>query len=350
MGIHWSLPLLESLLPEDLTARLKEAYNDPFVETPLQDEIPIYNGLTGKIMKALPIPRTIRVSRRKMRAFCSQGIDVQYGKELCDISYGPNGVGVTARFKNGDKLSGTVIIGCDGPRSSVRDYLFGPEKASVTPLNVVHSNVAVQYNDAVKAKFVRSTHPLFSLVTHPDCFCFISIQDVPDPQKPETWRFQIVTSWLGQRDTSLDNAGRLAQVKAKAEVLPEPFRSANLWMPEDTHITYDSIGYWVSVPWDNRQGRTTLAGDAAHPMSPHRGQGLNHAICDASKFVAAMGKVHTSEIKLQEAITSYDEEVVRRGADEVEASKQSAYMMLDWNRVMDSPIMTRSLEKADLGS
>ena len=63
-----------------------------------------------------------------------------------------------------------------------------------------------------------------------------------------------------------------------------------------------------------------------------------------------MGKVHTSEIKLQEAITSYDEEVVRRGADEVEASKQSAYMMLDWNRVMDSPIMTRSLEKADLGS
>ena len=98
-----------------------------------------------------------------------------------------------------------------------------------------------------------------------------SVQDVPDPQKPETWRFQIVTSWLGQRDTSLDNAGRLAQVKAKAEVLPEPFRSANLWMPEDTHITYDSIGYWVSVPWDNRQGRTTLAGDAAHPMSPRMG-------------------------------------------------------------------------------
>ena len=83
MGIHWSLPLLESLLPEDLTARLKEAYNDPFVETPLQDEIPIYNGLTGKIMKALPIPRTIRVSRRKMRAFCSQGIDVQVSRPTC---------------------------------------------------------------------------------------------------------------------------------------------------------------------------------------------------------------------------------------------------------------------------
>ena len=79
MGIHWSLPLLEALLPDDLNARLKEAQNDPFLEVPLQDKIPIVNGLTGKLLKALPVPKTIRVSRRKMRAFCTQGLDVQVG-------------------------------------------------------------------------------------------------------------------------------------------------------------------------------------------------------------------------------------------------------------------------------
>ena len=77
-------------------------------------------------------------------------------------------------FKDGEKMSGTMVIGCDGPRSKVRELLFGPDKASVTPLEVVHSNVAVRYNDAEKARFVRSAHPSFSIVTHPDCFCFIS--------------------------------------------------------------------------------------------------------------------------------------------------------------------------------
>lgn len=77
MGIHWSLPQLEALLPPDLRVRLKEAQNDPFLDAPDQDDMKLYNGLDGTILKALPIPRTIRVSRRKMRAFCSQGIDVK---------------------------------------------------------------------------------------------------------------------------------------------------------------------------------------------------------------------------------------------------------------------------------
>ena len=98
----------------------------------------------------------------------------QYGKDLDNISYGPNGEGVTAMFKDGDKISGTMIIGCDGPRSKTRELLLGPSKASVTPLEVVHSNVAVCYDDAEKAKFVRSAHPSFSMATHPDCFSFIS--------------------------------------------------------------------------------------------------------------------------------------------------------------------------------
>jgi len=71
------LPQLEALLPPDLAARLKEVQNDLFLDHPDQDFMKIYNGLDGTVLKALPIPRTIRVSRRKMRAFCSQEIDVK---------------------------------------------------------------------------------------------------------------------------------------------------------------------------------------------------------------------------------------------------------------------------------
>ena len=77
MGIHWSLPQLEALLPPNLKARLKEAQNDPFLDAPDQDEMRIYNGLDGTMLKALPIPRTVRFSRRKLRALCSEDIDVK---------------------------------------------------------------------------------------------------------------------------------------------------------------------------------------------------------------------------------------------------------------------------------
>jgi 2-polyprenyl-6-methoxyphenol hydroxylase-like FAD-dependent oxidoreductase len=97
-----------------------------------------------------------------------------------------------------------------------------------------------------------------------------TVQDVPDENDPANWRFQLVTSWLGRQDTSLDAAGRLAEVKQKASDMCEPFRSAVMWIPDDTKITYNAIAYWVPAPWDNHDGRVTLAGDAAHPMTPRK--------------------------------------------------------------------------------
>ena len=93
---------------------------------------------------------------------------------------------------------------------------------------------------------------------------------MPDAGKPETWRFQVVTSWIGERDLSLNDADRLAMIKSCMHDQAEPFRSANLWIPDDTPVTFDDLAYWVTIPWDNHGGRVTLAGDAAHPQAPRK--------------------------------------------------------------------------------
>jgi hypothetical protein len=66
------------------------------------------------------------------------------------------------------------MLGCDGPRSKVRETLLGHEEGGVTPMEIVHSNVAIVYHDAEKAKFVRSAHPIFSLMVHPSLLSFIA--------------------------------------------------------------------------------------------------------------------------------------------------------------------------------
>ena len=90
------------------------------------------------------------------------------------------------------------------------------------------------------------------------------VQDTPDPNDPATWMFQLQTTGHkkpGEDVTSLEN------LKKKAETFAEPFRSANLWIPEGTKIYENNLSYWIPVPWDTRGGRILIAGDAAHPMT-----------------------------------------------------------------------------------
>jgi hypothetical protein len=49
----------------------------------------------------------------------------------------------------------------------------------VTPLEIVHSNVAIVYGDAEKAKFVRSGHPVFCFAVKPGLLSFLSSTCVP---------------------------------------------------------------------------------------------------------------------------------------------------------------------------
>ena len=76
-----------------------------------------------------------------------------------------------------------------------------------------------------------------------------------------------------------------------------------------------------------------------------RGQGLNVAINDCVNFVAALEKVQKGEAGLEEAIKAYDDEVVKRGAEEVETSKQSGLMLLNWDQFMNFPVMKAGLNR-----
>ncbi len=89
------------------------------------------------------------------------------------MTFAEDGKGVTAKFADGEEVSGSVVMGTDGPKSTVRQLLLG-EKGTVTPLEVVHANVALCYNDAEKSKFIRSFHPIFSLCLHPRGLSFLS--------------------------------------------------------------------------------------------------------------------------------------------------------------------------------
>lgn len=52
MGIHWSVLMLQKVLPDELFARIQEAQVDLFRPAPESDFVPIINGDTGEEVKS----------------------------------------------------------------------------------------------------------------------------------------------------------------------------------------------------------------------------------------------------------------------------------------------------------
>jgi hypothetical protein len=91
MSIHWSRHLLEHILPSDLHARLFEVQTDPSMDMSGKGDgkvegggytVPFYDGNTGALLKEMPMKNSIRVSRRKMRALCAEGIEIEVSMSL----------------------------------------------------------------------------------------------------------------------------------------------------------------------------------------------------------------------------------------------------------------------------
>ena len=135
----------------------------------------------------------------------------------------------------------------------------------------------------------------------------------------------------------------------RAEKLAEPFRSAYLNIAANGTIWCDRLNEWRTIPWNNRNARVTLAGDAAHPMTYHRGQGLNNAIHDAAYLCDALHEHCHKGRPLGEAITSYEKEMQERGRAAVISSGENSLMVHNWEQLKNSAIFTmgvKPLEKA----
>jgi hypothetical protein len=158
MAIHWSVPHLKTLIPPGHHARLPEAYCDPFSGT--ADKTTIYNSASGEVLKELDMPGMIRVDRN-MRALCSEGVEIQYSKALSSLTYENNGV--TATFADGTTAFGNLLVGADGPHSTVRTELLGKEAATSRASNLTSFMSTINYHDAQKARHVRSANPIFCI-------------------------------------------------------------------------------------------------------------------------------------------------------------------------------------------
>ncbi|KAF2133040.1 FAD/NAD(P)-binding domain-containing protein [Dothidotthia symphoricarpi CBS 119687] len=355
MGLHWGGPALQSLMLPESWARLQEVQVDPHVPTKALDTLNWLQGDTGESLAAFTFGPFYRLRRSKLRALLSQGLDIQYDKRLASITYAHDGQSVTAHFDDGTSATGRLLAGADGARSATRSLLLGPDLGAIHRIPFAATFVQRSFT-ADQALFLRSFHPLYLASAHPDNkFAFFGLHDVADAHDPSSWVFFFYISWpssLDEQDRTQHwtDAERLAQQKEYAKSFCDPWKSAYEWTPDDAPVWYMGLTDWDpgrdACRWDNHGGLVTMLGDAVHPMTYQRGQGLNHSVTDAGKLRDALVKIDRGGDQ-KEAITAFEDEMIARGGKEVRDGTANTMLLHDWERVKQSPLFTKGMKKGD---
>lgn len=210
------------------------------------------------------------------------------------------------------------------------------------------------------------------------------------------WEFNFMCSWPTSSSSPAealfpDSRAIIADMKRRAATataadgsggehrgLAAPFGALVDAIDESQPAWSNVLPYWPTRGWPGHpaRGRVTLAGDAAHPMTPHRGQGLNNAILDCRDLVRevaeslgvamplpgqeakeegkgagevrqekVLGEPRTSSSRLKEAVERYETKMWERGYEAVMSNLENGIAVHDWGKLMKAPLVRHGVAK-----
>lgn len=355
LTLHWSLPTLYAILPEDLVVRLPETYvpgtTAAAAEAASEKEkscFIIFDLSTGGVRFQLPCGESICVSHARLRALLLTDIDVAWGKHVEGIAVEKLTGGTVVSFADGTSAAGAFLVGCDGAESMVRRLLHPTQHENFQlPVRMISCTASLP-EAQIAALHALDSLPIYGLDSQTDTFLSISPLDASrdSTTTTTTTQYQVLFSyphrpaWLGRvSPTNVPNTdiGQQSLLQTVAATWSEPFRSLLHSISLNTSVwreipLYDylppprPLDPTLLPPWSHR---AVLAGEAAHAMAPFRAEGPNHAIADVGTLVPLLRSLFAprsraeNDVDFAALVSAYEEEMLPRGELAVRASRQA---------------------------
>ncbi len=254
---------------------------------------------------------------------------VQWNHQLLDFKENKNN-SIELNFQvNGEtkQAKADLVVGADGIRSSVRRLLIGEE---TTPLRYLDCMVILGICPLSALENIHS--PLLDSAT---VFQTANgkerIYMMPYDSNSIMWQLSFPISEKEAKELSAKGSKFLKEEACKRTQWHNPIPqilAATLEVQISGYPVYDRK---LLTPELLKEGKNvTLIGDAAHPMSPFKGQGANQALLDALKLAREITKKCTPssnwrEIGIRKSVLSdFESEMLARSATKVKDSAEAA--------------------------
>jgi 2-polyprenyl-6-methoxyphenol hydroxylase-like FAD-dependent oxidoreductase len=275
----------------------------------------------------------IHISRQSLRLALLEQLgghnSVQWGHQLLDFKESDTKIDLSFQV-NGEikNVQTDILVGADGIRSSVRKLLLGEE---ILPLRYLDCMVILGICSLKSIKNIES--PLLDGAT---VFQTANgkerIYMMPYSEEAIMWQLSFPIS---------EEAAKEISTKGKNSLKEEAIQRTN-WhspIPEIIKATLESeiSGYPVydrdilsTTLLEKTEKNITLIGDAAHPMSPFKGQGANQALLDALSLAREITKKCTKssnwkEIGIRKSVLNdFESDMLSRSASKVKDSAEAA--------------------------
>ncbi|KAL9033109.1 MAG: hypothetical protein Q9180_006128 [Flavoplaca navasiana] len=274
----------------------------------------------------------IRAERRRLRNWLMTNIPVQWGRRVERIEHDNDGV--TIYFEDGGSAKGDILVGADGINSVVRQHLLGRPAAEL--LNVVPLATVVGQLELSGEAFRRQLalgHSGYMLI-RPDLgfIGFAGLHYVhPDGLSARYyWNFMQVDPSIADPDHWLKTASQqekldfvLGSIQGLSPKFREIFEMTKAeHIKQETHVWRDLELESLGLP----EGRVILMGDAAHAMTPFRGEGGYHTMIDMFILSEALGELHSTGrfkdiVAVQQAAAGYNRDMLKRAGRAVRDSR-----------------------------
>jgi 2-polyprenyl-6-methoxyphenol hydroxylase-like FAD-dependent oxidoreductase len=283
-----------------------------------------------------PKRTNIHIARQSLRfALLEQlgGHDkIKWGHQLVDLKE-VEGETVELSFEVSGEVKiakADLVVGADGIRSSVRKLLIGD---SVTPLRYLDCIVILGICPLAVLNGIDS-----SLLDSATVFQTANgnerIYIMPYDSKSVMWQLSFPMSEEEAKKLSAKGPKALKEESCRRTQWHDPIPqilAATLETQVSGYPVYDRK--LLESELLEKGGPVTLIGDAAHPMSPFKGQGANQALLDALSLARAITKECRPLSKWRETgvrksvLTEFESEMLARSAIKVKHSAEAAQFL-----------------------
>ncbi|KAJ7676503.1 hypothetical protein DFH06DRAFT_1466010 [Mycena polygramma] len=196
----------------------------------------------------------------------ARGIPIHFERAVVGVEQMEKHVRV--QLNTGETDMASFVVGCDGLHSNVRIALFGKEDAAFTGLTQTGGITAAAFpgQKPTMFNFYGDNMHLIAYPISENGYSWACTRR--EAEAKETWRAM---------DTAAQDAVRSSSLSQL------PFGAGELVRNAEKITKFGLYDRPELMSW--HKGRVLLIGDAAHPTSPHLGQGANQAFEDVDKLV-----------------------------------------------------------------